>query len=291
MMRGAQVTSMATPRLEILCATMGQTDFSKLQEMKIQCDVLFANQADRFSYEELTWDGHTAKLLTTPTRGVGKNRNLALTLATGELLLFADDDMKYAQGAAAGILAAFDRLPAADVILFGTHYARRGEVYKTRQPKTGRLPFYRSLRYGTYAIAIRRAALLRHDLRFSELFGGGCLYAHGEDSDFILQCYRKGLAVYSCAFIIGITKKDVSTCFHGYSPRFFYDKGALARHSFGLLAIPFMVYLAGKADYRSELSWLSRWRCLWNGYRRFPALQSYEDWAAEQNKKGTRHEG
>ncbi|MCD7858290.1 MAG: hypothetical protein LUG55_10975 [Clostridiales bacterium] len=48
---------MATPRLEILCATMGQTDFSKLQELKIQCDVLFANQADRFSYEELTWFG------------------------------------------------------------------------------------------------------------------------------------------------------------------------------------------------------------------------------------------
>lgn len=290
-MRGAQVTSMATPRLEILCATMGQTDFSKLQEMKIQCDVLFANQADRFSYEELTWDGHTAKLLTTPTRGVGKNRNLALTLATGELLLFADDDMEYAEGAAAGIIAAFDRLPAADVILFGTHYSRCGEIYKTRQPKIGRLPFYRSLRYGTYAIAIRRAALLRHNLRFSELFGGGCLYAHGEDSDFILQCYRKGLAVYSCAFIIGTTKKDVSTCFHGYTPRFFYDKGALARHSFGLLAIPYMVHLAGKADYPSELSWFDRWRCLWNGYRRFPALQSYADWAAEQDGKGARHEG
>ncbi|MCD8341833.1 MAG: glycosyltransferase [Clostridiales bacterium] len=272
---------MATSRLEILCATMGQTDFSKLQEMKIQCDVVFANQSDRFSYEERTWDGHTAKLLTTPTLGVGKNRNLALALATGELLLFADDDMEYVEGAPDGVAEAFDRLPAADVILFGTHYSRHGAVYRTRQPKTGRLPVYRALRYGTYAIAIRRAALMKYGLRFSELFGGGCLYSHGEDSDFILQCYRKGLSVYSCGFIIGTTKKDTSTCFHGYSPQFFYDKGALARHSFGLLAIPYMAYIAGKAEYPSELSWLGKWRCLWNGYRRFPSLQSYDSWAAE----------
>ena len=78
---------------------MHQSDFSKIKEMNIKSDVIFANQCDHTSYEELEFDGHTAKMISTATRGVGKNRNLALIYASADICLFADDDVTYDDGA------------------------------------------------------------------------------------------------------------------------------------------------------------------------------------------------
>ena len=76
---------------EILCVTMHQKDFSKIEQMNINSDVVFANQADTTSMDELEFNGHRARMITTDTRGVGVNRNLALTYAQGDICLFADD--------------------------------------------------------------------------------------------------------------------------------------------------------------------------------------------------------
>ena len=82
------------------------------------CDVIYANQADHFAYEEMPGSGGRIKMWTTETVGVGKNRNLALALATGDLLLFADDDLRYEPGLAETLITAFHALPRADVIVF-----------------------------------------------------------------------------------------------------------------------------------------------------------------------------
>lgn len=80
--------------IEVLCATMHQNDFSNYYAMNIHdCDVIFANQSDEFSYQEMTVGANSVKMLTTTTRGVGKNRNLALVMASSEILLLADDDL------------------------------------------------------------------------------------------------------------------------------------------------------------------------------------------------------
>lgn len=36
------------------------------------CDVIFANQSDEFSYQEMAVGANSVKMLTTTTRGVGK---------------------------------------------------------------------------------------------------------------------------------------------------------------------------------------------------------------------------
>ena len=101
-------------KFEILCVTMHQTDFSKIGEMNIHSDVVFANQADRNDYAETTFDGHRARMVTTTQRGVGRNRNLALLYAEGDYLLFADDDMVYADDCPEQVVRAFEELPEAD---------------------------------------------------------------------------------------------------------------------------------------------------------------------------------
>lgn len=275
-------TTIKPESVEILCATMNQVDFSKLGEMNIgNCDVVFANQADAFSYDEVKLSGNTAKMVTTPTRGVGKNRNFALGIASGDILLLADDDLRYEPDYAETVKGAFRQLPDADVILFGLKYAKAGEIFKTRLPETRRLSFIRALRYGTCSIAVRRTSVMKHNLRFSELFGGGCLYSYGEDTDFIVQCFKSRLRIYSYQAVVATTSKDASTCYAGYGEKYFFDKGALARHSLGAMAFPYMLRMACKKT-DSEIGALQRIACLWRGYRCFPSLISYEEWRSNR---------
>lgn len=100
-------------KFEIACVTMHQKDFSKLNEMNIHSDVIYANQCDRTAYEEVEFDGHTARMISTETRGVGVNRNLALTYAEGDIVLFADDDVTYIDDLEDIVTAEFDAHPDA----------------------------------------------------------------------------------------------------------------------------------------------------------------------------------
>lgn len=271
--------------IEVLCATMHQNDFSKYHAMNIHdCDVVFANQANEFSYHEMIDGLSSVKMLTTATIGVGKNRNFALAMSSNEILLLADDDLEYYPNMPNTIRQAFKQLPNADMIVFGTEYKKNGNVYRYRKPKTGRLSFFKALRYGTCALAVRRSSILKYNLHFTELFGGGCLYSYGEDTDFIVQCFRKHFKVYSYSEVIATTSKDSSTCFSGYGEKYFFDKGALARHSLGLVAVPYMVHMARK-DLESDLGFCEKMRLLWSGYKCFPKLISYTEWASERNEK------
>lgn len=251
---------------------MHQTDFSKIKSMNIHSDVVFANQADENSFKELEFDGHTAKMITTKTRGVGLNRNIALLASSKDILLFADDDVIYDSKIEQIINEAYNRFPEADVIIFGSAFSKNGEIYKKRVPPKGRLPVFKSLKYGTIALTIRRQSLLKAGLYFTELFGGGCVYSHGEDSDFILQCYKKKLKIYAFDSVIGCTAKDSSTCFHGYNEKYFYDTGALARFAFGKLSIPYMLYMALRIKEDCTLSFFEKIHFLKLGYKNFNNL-------------------
>lgn len=267
--------------IEVLCATMHQNDFSNYYAMNIHdCDVIFANQSDEFSYQEMTVGANSVKMLTTTTRGVGKNRNLALVMASSEILLLADDDLTYDPDMPQMVSAGFQCFPDADMIVFGTKYMKNGNVYKCRKPKSKRLSFFKALRYGTCALAVRRSSILKHNLRFTELFGGGCQYSYGEDTDFIVQCFRKHLRIYSYSEVIATTSKDSSTCFSGYGEKYFFDKGALARHSLRFIAVPYMVHMARK-DLKSDLRFWEKIKFLWSGYRSFPDLISYSEWLSK----------
>ena len=105
------------PELQVLVATMHQTDLSLWEKMNIGCDAILAYQADR---EEVTCrqtEQGTVKMITTTTRGVGLNRNIALLASEAEYLLFADEDVVYYDGAAREVCEAFRENPRADVLI------------------------------------------------------------------------------------------------------------------------------------------------------------------------------
>ena len=210
---------------EILCVTMHQTDFSKIKEMNIRSDVVFANQADHAGFEELQFDGHRARMITSPTRGVGKNRNTSLLYAEGDICLLADDDVTYVDDAESRILKEFEEHPDADIIIFhfeSSDPSRPQPNY--RKPRW--VHFWNRMPWPTFRIAFRLSAVKKGNIWFTTLFGGGCIFPSGEDSMWLNTARKKGLRIYVSTQTIGKVSYETSTWFTGYDRKFFYGKGA-----------------------------------------------------------------
>lgn len=272
-------------KLQLLCATMNQTDFTKIDEMRIQSDVVFANQGDHYAYDEMIFSGHRARMYTTATQGVGLNRNLALLMAEAKICLIADDDVVYSEGYADRVLEAFEELPDADVILFGLrsiHQREREEMVIQRMKRMG--PFSRNP-YGGPRIAFRLESIRKANIWFTMLFGGGSRYASGEDSYFILECRRKGLSVYTHPFVLGKTSMEKSSWFSGYGESLFYGLGAYFRMAHPATRWAWMTYNVLRIGGKSELSKRDAIRWMRNGSRGFEKGISFAEWVALYGKK------
>ena len=81
--------------MEVLVATMHQDDLSLAEKMHLDKSAVIANQCGRWGYEQLELENEKIQMISTQTRGVGVNRNLAPQLSSADVLLFADDDIAY----------------------------------------------------------------------------------------------------------------------------------------------------------------------------------------------------
>ena len=78
-------------KLTVLVTTMHQTDAALYKRMNLQTDAVIANQAsDNWERTEQI-DGNMVKVVTTDTRGLSKNRNIALSREKILCLVWAFD--------------------------------------------------------------------------------------------------------------------------------------------------------------------------------------------------------
>lgn len=264
------------PSFEILCVTMAQTDFSKIQDMNIHSDVLFANQADTTSMETYAFDGHLARMITTDTRGVGVNRNLALLYARGDICLFADDDVTYDDDLEERILAEFASHPDADIIVF--HLDTDSERKQIRYNKTKKYNPFSRMPWGAVRIAFRLDKVRKANLWFTTLFGGGCLFPAGEDSMWLADARRKGLTFYISRETIGKVSFEESSWFTGYDEKYYFGQGAyyqaLRPKTFGI----WMLYSVVRTYNHKELSIKEKLKWIQYGAEGYRKMILYEQW-------------
>ena len=263
-------------KFEILCVTMHQKDFSKIEQMNIHSDVFFANQADTTAYEELEFKGHKARMLTTDTRGVGINRNMTLQYAKGDICLFADDDVTYDDDMEARVLAEFNAHPDADIMIF---HLDAGEKRKQiSYPKTKKCTGFFRVPWGAVRIAFRRASVQKANVWFTTLFGGGCIFPSGEDSMWLSNAKKKGLTFYVSKETIGKIAMEDSSWFTGYDEKFYFGKGAFyqALHpkTFGLWIAYFLLRTRnfGKLSTSEKKKWLRLGR---EGYQTMQGFDAF----------------
>lgn len=261
-------------KVEVLVASMNRTNTSLYNEMNIQTDAVIINQCDRFERTVLTINGNELKFYSFNERGVGRSRNHALMNSSADICMLADEDMIYVDGYEKIVLRAFKKNPKADMILFeieSLNPEKKCVVIK----KNARITLFNGLKYGACRIAFKREKVIRSNIWFSLMFGGGAKYCAGEDSLFIYECIKKGLKLYTCKEKIADVKQDTSSWFTGYGEKYYKDKGALCaamtpRYS-KLLSIIFAA--KGYQEYKSKYKFMQIVKLMFDGVDDY--LQKY----------------
>lgn len=263
------------PNFEILCVTMHQKDFSKIEEMNIHSDVFFANQADTTAYQSTLFEGHIARMITTDTRGVGINRNLALTYARGDICLFADDDVRYIDNLEETVVGEFERHPDADVMIFHLDTDDPHRKQK-RYPTTRKCTPWERMPWGGFRIAVRLQAVRKANLWFTTLFGGGCIFPSGEDSMWLTEAKRKGLTFYVSKETIGIVSFETSTWFNGLNKHFYWGRGAYQKAIHPRTCLIWIIYMAIRLRENSELTFWDRVKWMKRGCKGYEVMQPFD---------------
>ncbi len=260
---------------EILCVTMNQTDFSKVQEMNIHSNVVFANQANDTKYDEIKNEDKYAKMITTNTRGVGINRNLALMYAGADICLFADDDVVYCDDVEKKVLAEFEKHPDADIIVFNldTDSHRKQKKYN----KTKKCSRFVRMPWGIVRIAVRTSSLKKANVWFTTLFGGGCIFPSGEDSMWLNDAKKKGLTFYVSKETIGTVSFEKSTWFTGYDEKYFYAKGVYHRATHPGSLYLWLLYTLFRCRHMKGIPTGERIKWFFRGTNGYNKVLSYED--------------
>lgn len=263
-------------RLQVLVAAMHQSDRSLIEKMNLRSDAVICNQGDRNGVEEFTHGNNTITYVHSTLRGVGRNRNYGIANATGDILLFADQDVRYHDNYVEIIMRAYDECPEADLIFFNVKRINDSRSESTdAHPR--RVTWFSCLRYGTLRVSVRKTSLQQANVWFSLLFGGGAKYGFGEDSLFISDCIRRGMKAYASDFEIGVVDQKDSSWFSGYNDDYFRDKGtlfvAISKGGYYLLAAHYLI--KHKEEYRGK-SLAAVWRLMNEGKKRYHVLNRGE---------------
>lgn len=222
-------------KIQLLVSAVDQNIAALAHKMHIETDAVIVNQCGRYGYEEFTVQDHRIQVFSMPERGVGRSRNTALLHADTDVCVFSDEDIVLYKDYEKLIRSAYRELPDADMILVNVKVAPSRRTYWNED--IHRVNFRNYGRYPAYSITAKRDALLRANVHYSLLFGGGARYSNGEDSLFLRDCLKAGLKIYSHTVCIGEEKERKSTWFSGYHEKFFKDRGVLYHYLYGKLAL------------------------------------------------------
>ena len=248
-------------QIQVLVPTMGATDFSKVEEMNLRSTgVIFANQTDHCGFErkEFPERGVSAVMISTNTRGVSLNRNIAMAYADAPIILFSDDDQRFADDFAQTVKTEFENHPEADGIKFVCRSTNPLRPLAYHGPAEFRKASFRVLMSaGVPAFAVRRGRLEKYDLQFPNSVGPGKEYNCGEDSVFMRNLLRSPLKIYCSPLCISEVSQEDSCWFKGYDEHYFITSGYIYGKIYGSFAPLMLVRKAWKLRKKAGMT-------LWN---------------------------
>lgn len=184
--------------IEILIATMNQTNFDFLENMFLFSDynkfnILIINQTseNRLLYS----DNEKIKVLNVFEKGLSKSRNLALENATKKLIIFTDDDVVFQQKFEKKIIKTFNSYVEHDGFRF--QYLNSQGNFAKKYPKTfqSKLTKFEVLNSSSVELVFKGESLKQVNLQFDENFGLGTKFFMGEEAIFVSDGIKKGLKI------------------------------------------------------------------------------------------------
>ena len=255
-----------TFELLVSCVQKDARELAK--QMNIDSDAVIVSQKEDFDHDtEFILGAHKVHAIKSTDKGVGLSRNTCIDHSTADVILFADEDIVYVDGCEQKVLKEFNAHPEADMLLFNVKVCDERRTYWNEGYK--QVKWYNCGRYPAYSIAVRSTVLKQSGVRFSLLFGGGAKYSNGEDSLFLNDCLKKGIRIYATDAVIGEEIPRPSTWFHGYTDKYFYDRGVLYHFLYGHMAKPwgYRWLLKTKGDYSKDYDFSRAKEMLFLGIR------------------------
>ena len=251
-------------KLQVLVTTMHQSDLSKYSQMNLQTDAVIANQADHNGFVEEQVGGCNVQMITTATRGLSRNRNLALAHSNQktEYILFSDDDLVFVDGYEQIILDEFEKHPEAEAIKFNIH-----DLSTTRKICMHRIVrFEKATRRnmsssGVWGVVIKTELLKKYNLHFHENFGAGTDNYCGEDTIFLMELLKKNIRLYRSPVDIAGIDQTESSWFRGHNEKYFTTAGMVLGTIYPSLSYLLVIRSAWKA-YRRKDSEMGFWDIL-----------------------------
>lgn len=229
-------------KLEILMSCMHQVDDTLVQRSHIYGDAVVINQCDTDAYTQYPTRDGLARMFSTTQRGLTKSRNMAIRNSDADICLLSDDDEVFAPDYAEKVIAAYESLPQADVIIF---------KMENREPsfpdQMMRLRFPKTMKVSSWQISFRRQRLMAAGVWFDELMGAGSGNGAEEELKFLTDCEKAGLQIWYVPVVIAAVAQQCSTWFDGFTEQFFEDRGGTTRYIMGApLAVAYGVYYVVK---------------------------------------------
>jgi len=153
--------------------------------------------------------GERVKVLAFAGVGVTKIRNKVLENATGDYVIFADDDIAFHEE---GLLHAIQLMEDGKLaLLLGEAVDESGKLRKTYPKANQKLNKLNSGRAATYEMLINVAAVRQSGVSFDEEFGAGAAETYlGDEYIFIADLLSKGLSCYFMPIVLATHPSDSS---------------------------------------------------------------------------------
>lgn len=254
-------------KIQVLIATMHQEDYNLLEKMNIQTDAVVINQCDQEAYNEFLYQGHTIIWINTKQRGLSKSRNMALSYATGDICLIADDDLVYNDGYEKEVKNAFERCNKADIIAFGINRVYQTHTTIDAAKRERRAP--KNKYYSSVKLAFLRKSIVKTGLFFNTFIGAGTPYGSGEESLFLRNARKKRLVIYETDKVLSVVSFLNSTWFKGYDEGYYFNKGVFLAAAYGRLAGLYKWYFIIQSRKISKLKWTQVNKCLKEGIKKY----------------------
>ena len=220
--------------LGVLISSMNQTDFDLINSSNLkEVNTIIINQ----NGEEKTVEKGIHKMICTSSKGLSKSRNIALDNSIFDISVISDDDETFFDNMEELVRKGYDNNPKADIIVF-----KIKNLNKRYFKKAKRLSKYELLKVSSVQITFKTKAIKDAQIRFNEKLGAGTGNGAGEENKFLLDCYKKGLKIYFVPVEIGQLNESESSWFHGYTDKWFYNRGMSTRYILGFFISIFYAF-------------------------------------------------
>lgn len=173
-----------------------------------------------------------------PGKGLTKSRNNAIRLATGDVCVIADDDVKYTNEYFDTIIKAY-QVSSFDILCFKINTGKGNPEYKKYPQKQIVINSLSDHVPSSIEITFIRNKIIDNSINFDERFGLGSWLSGGEENLFIYDAIKKGLKVgFIPEFIVEHPFESTNKSFPKYSQQRVRVIGALDARLNGLLSIP-----------------------------------------------------